>query len=104
MWIAVEWREEVEAKTVIEGVTATIYRRRVVVTEYEQASVYALSNNAPPTANVTSVYGDENSTMVTFYKAVRNPITLKTVERKVAVNPGLWKKGDQYTITDDEGS
>ena len=31
-WIAVEWREDVEAKTVISGTTATIYRRRVVVT------------------------------------------------------------------------
>lgn len=101
-WIAVEWREDVEAKTVISGTTATIYRRRVVVTEYEQASVYALNNVQPPSQNVTSVYGNENSTMVTFYKAVRNPITLKTVERKVEVNPGQWKKGDQYTIADAE--
>lgn len=101
-WIAVEWREDIEAKTVISGTTATIYRRRVVITEYEKASVYALSNSAPPTANVTSVYGNENSTMITFYRAVRNPITLKTVERKVEVNPGHWKKGDQYPIADAE--
>ena len=101
-WIAVEWREDVEAKTVIDGTTATIYRRRVVVTEYEQDSVYALSNSQPPSSNVTSVYGNENSTMVTFYRAHRNPITLKTVERKVEVNPGQWKKGDQYTIADAE--
>ena len=97
-WIAVEWREDVESKTIINGTTATVYRRRVVVTEYEQYGVYALSNSQPPSTNVTSVYGDENSTMVTFYRAQRNPITLKTVERKIEVNPGLWKKGDEYEI------
>lgn len=101
-WIAVEWREDVEEKTVISGTTATIYRRRVVVTEFEQASVYALGNSEPPSSNVTSIFGDEDSTRITFYKAVRNPITLKTVERKVEVNPGKWKKGDEYTIVDAE--
>lgn len=99
-WIAVEWREEVEAKTVIEGTTATIYRRRVVITEYEQIGTYAIVNSQPPSSNVTSVYGNEDSTMTTFYRGSRNTITGKTVERKVEVNPGRWKKGDQYTIAD----
>jgi len=101
-WIAVEWREDVEAKPVIEGTTASVYRRRVVGTAYEPHGARALATNTPPSSNVTSVYGNEDSTMVTFYRAQRNPITLKTVERKVEVNPGQWKKGDHYTIADAE--